>query len=149
MAAKSGNTAKPTAAAKDRTEGDEPATSEVVSAETPASETAEPKPADTNASADTTATSPAGVAASETPAAATVAADPAAPNVLVPIVDAAPAPATDPEPEHDEKVGVYVMAIAIGGTRNGAPWPPVGGQIELPESEAASYVQFGYIRTVE
>lgn len=42
-----------------------------------------------------------------------------------------------------------IVAIAIGGTRDGEPWPAVGEAITLPADEAADYLRFGYVREVE
>ena len=36
------------------------------------------------------------------------------------------------------------MIQRISGLRNGKPWPPVGGVIELPESEALALAAHGY-----
>ena len=36
-----------------------------------------------------------------------------------------------------------VMRQQISGTRNGKPWPPVGGQVDLPEQEAEALVASG------
>lgn len=33
------------------------------------------------------------------------------------------------------------MTAAISGTRNGAQWPPPGGEIDLPEDEAADMIR--------
>jgi hypothetical protein len=33
------------------------------------------------------------------------------------------------------------MTAAISGTRNGATWPPVGGEIDLPDDEAADMIR--------
>lgn len=49
-------------------------------------------------------------------------------------------------PEGDVTV---IVAEAIGGLRNGEPWPAVGEPITLPAAEAASYLTFGYVREVE
>jgi hypothetical protein len=35
------------------------------------------------------------------------------------------------------------MLVDISGTRNGQPWPRIGGTIELPDDEAAGYVAAG------
>ena len=45
----------------------------------------------------------------------------------------------------DEGDVTVIVAIAIGGTRNGEPWPAVGEPITLPAVEAAGYLQFGYV----
>lgn len=36
------------------------------------------------------------------------------------------------------------MTQRISGTRNGKSWPPIGGVIELPESEALALAAHGY-----
>lgn len=36
------------------------------------------------------------------------------------------------------------MTQRISGTRNGKNWPPIGGVIELPESEALALAAHGY-----
>ena len=36
-----------------------------------------------------------------------------------------------------------VMKTAISGTRNGASWPAVGEEIELPDEEASNLVHNG------
>ena len=36
------------------------------------------------------------------------------------------------------------MAQRISGTRNGKSWPPIGGVMELPESEALALAAHGY-----
>jgi len=41
------------------------------------------------------------------------------------------------------------MLVKIGGTRDGAEWPNVGGTIDLPEPEAASLVANRYARHAE
>lgn len=35
------------------------------------------------------------------------------------------------------------MKIAISGSRNGADWPPAGGEIDLPDEEAEHLVTIG------
>lgn len=35
------------------------------------------------------------------------------------------------------------MKIAISGSRNGADWPPAGGEIDLPNEEAAHLITQG------
>jgi hypothetical protein len=35
------------------------------------------------------------------------------------------------------------MKIAISGSRNGADWPPAGGEIDLPDEEAEHLVSIG------
>lgn len=52
---------------------------------------------------------------------------------------------SDPEPVSGGEMTV-IVAIEIGGTRNGEPWPAVGEPITLPAAEAAGYLQFGYVR---
>mgnify|MGYP001809824009 CR=1 FL=1 len=42
-----------------------------------------------------------------------------------------------------------IVAVAIGGTRNGEAWPAVGEPITLPVAEAADYLLFGYVRQLE
>ena len=42
-----------------------------------------------------------------------------------------------------------IVAEAIGGTRDGEPWPAVGQPITLPAAEAAGYLQFGYVREAD
>lgn len=58
---------------------------------------------------------------------------------------------TEPEPEPEPVEGelTIVMKIAITGTRNGEPWPAVGGEISLPAEEAERYVQLGYAHLPE
>lgn len=41
------------------------------------------------------------------------------------------------------------VAAAISGTRNGELWPAVGEPLTLPEAEAESYIQFGYVVPIE
>ena len=41
------------------------------------------------------------------------------------------------------------MLIGISGTRNGVDWPPVGGEIELPDVEAEHMVAVGQAVPVE
>lgn len=36
-----------------------------------------------------------------------------------------------------------IMRATITGTRNGEDWPPVGGQIELPDTEAVALLNAG------
>lgn len=36
------------------------------------------------------------------------------------------------------------MTHGIGGYRDGAPWPPVGGCIDLPDHEARDLIGAGY-----
>jgi len=36
------------------------------------------------------------------------------------------------------------MRLQITGTRNGVSWPPVGGIVDLPESEAQCMIRHGY-----
>jgi hypothetical protein len=36
------------------------------------------------------------------------------------------------------------MLMKIGGLRNGAAWPPIGGIIDLPASEAHALFAHGY-----
>lgn len=33
-----------------------------------------------------------------------------------------------------------IMRAAISGTRDGATWPPVGGEIDVPDAEAADLI---------
>lgn len=40
------------------------------------------------------------------------------------------------------------MKQRIGGYRNGAEWPPVGGEIELPDHEARDLCAAGYASEV-
>lgn len=35
------------------------------------------------------------------------------------------------------------MVVGLSGTRNGADWPPIGGEVTLPDSEAADLVAAG------
>ena len=35
------------------------------------------------------------------------------------------------------------MRARISGTRNGVDWPPVGGVVDLPESEASALIALG------
>lgn len=37
-----------------------------------------------------------------------------------------------------------VMKLSITGTRDGEPWPPIGGTVELPADEADRFVRLGY-----
>lgn len=32
------------------------------------------------------------------------------------------------------------MTAAISGTRNGTAWPPIGGEIDVPDAEAADLI---------
>lgn len=41
------------------------------------------------------------------------------------------------------------MKIKIGGTRNGVEWPEAGGEIDLPDEEAAGYCKRGYCIPVD
>jgi hypothetical protein len=36
------------------------------------------------------------------------------------------------------------MRLQITGTRNGVSWPPVGGIVDLPESEAQCMIRHSY-----
>lgn len=37
-----------------------------------------------------------------------------------------------------------VMRLKITGTRDGADWPPVGGELEVPDDEGADLIRNGY-----
>jgi hypothetical protein len=39
----------------------------------------------------------------------------------------------------------YEVRVQISGTRNGEDWPNIGGQIDLPEVEAADYLAAGFV----
>lgn len=41
------------------------------------------------------------------------------------------------------------MMIAVSGTRDGEPWPPVGGTVDLPDEEARHMCAAGLARAVE
>lgn len=41
------------------------------------------------------------------------------------------------------------MLISVSGTRDGADWPPVGGEIDLPGDEAADLCDAGYATPVK
>lgn len=52
---------------------------------------------------------------------------------------AAPVPSAAPDvPDGTTRVA---MLARISGTRNGAEWPPVGGEITLPAPEAADLIR--------
>lgn len=38
---------------------------------------------------------------------------------------------------------IVTMKVAVSGSRDGREWPPVGGQIDLPEDEALGLVENG------
>ena len=38
---------------------------------------------------------------------------------------------------------IVTMKVAVSGSRDGTDWPPVGGQIDLPEDEALGLVENG------
>lgn len=40
------------------------------------------------------------------------------------------------------------MKIQITGTRNGVSWPPPGGEVDLPDREAAKLVDAGFATPV-
>lgn len=40
------------------------------------------------------------------------------------------------------------MKIGISGYRDGQEWPPAGGTIDLPESEARTLVDIGYAEEI-
>lgn len=35
------------------------------------------------------------------------------------------------------------MKVAVSGTRNGRPWPPIGEEVDLPDHEAKEYCSAG------
>ena len=41
------------------------------------------------------------------------------------------------------------MQIHITGYRDGEPWPPVGGTVDVPEREALELISQGYAKAVE
>ncbi len=41
-----------------------------------------------------------------------------------------------------------VMRVRISGTRDGADWPPVGGELDLPDREAVELIAAGYAAPV-
>ena len=45
------------------------------------------------------------------------------------------------QPEAPEGVTRVVMLASISGTRDGADWPPVGGELTLPATEAADLIR--------
>lgn len=47
----------------------------------------------------------------------------------------------NPEPSDAEGVTRVTMLARISGTRNGAEWPPVGGDIVVPAAEAADLIR--------
>jgi hypothetical protein len=50
---------------------------------------------------------------------------------------------TEETVEVDDTVEVY-MTTPLSGTRNGAPWPPIGEKATLPAPEAAHLVAAGH-----
>lgn len=46
-------------------------------------------------------------------------------------------------------MAVVRMLVGFSGTRNGEDWPPAGGVVDLPDVEAAKYVQAGLAEAVD
>ena len=40
------------------------------------------------------------------------------------------------------------MTVEISGTRDGVPWPPRGGEVDLPDAEGADLCAAGYATPV-
>lgn len=41
------------------------------------------------------------------------------------------------------------MRVHISGLRDGAPWPGIGGIVDLPDREAEDMIRNGYAKAVE